>query len=157
MPQFSAAVCYSFTSSSIHRHVGWCRRSNVCTQFYAHTHTHTHTHTQARHLFYFEFGMLFCRFFSVIFSVIIFCVSLFSSRTFCFKSLCAYPRVKVVDSVSILRLLTHWSVLSLFKVSLPSPFFFSSPSVSPTLYLPHSLTLCLISADGFKRVCWEVY
>lgn len=110
-----------------------CVHTVLCTR------THLHTHTQARHLFYFEFGMLFRRFFSVIFSVIIFCVflkNLLFQLTRCIPSRqgCSFNiHIKITDTL----------ICSLSLQSLTPLSFFFSP-------LPQSHRLCISCAPSLS-------
>lgn len=118
---------------------------SVCTVLYAHTYTSSVLVSLSLRLSCSSFYHLWFNF----------CVSLFSVKDLLLKiSLWTHLSWLGEDPISILILPTHWSVLSLQSLT-PLPFL--SLSLSLTLYLSCSPALRLISADGFKRVCWEVY
>lgn len=148
MPQFSAAVCYSFTSSSIQRHVGWYRHSNACSRFY------THTLIQALSHFLWVCGEVVLPLLFIIFGLISFCICLFSvkHKNLLFKTtLWIHLSWLSEDPISTLTLPTRWSVLSLSKSPLP----IFSLSQSHWLSISRAPSLSVLSALMALSVCAE--
>lgn len=156
MPQFSAAVCYSFTSSSIHRHVGWCRHSiqTLCGVLCTHTHKHARVHAQIQALSLFLWAELVPAPLVIIFGLIVFCVCLFSIMHTLYETRNLWILMSQWRfNTRINTLVKDWSVLSSRN---------GSPSLLVVLCLTVSVSrapslFCLISCDGFKCVRWEVY
>lgn len=150
MPQFSAAVCYSFNSSSIHSHVCVCKQSSMCAQFSA----QICTNIQALSMFLWVYGEVILLLLFIIFGLISSFLSLFpvKHKSLLFKIILRIHLSWLSEEpISVLRLQTQRSALSLQSLA-PLPFLLV---FSLTDYLSTSFALWLIRCVMALSLCTE--